>query len=53
MFIFILLITKCFQIFLSLTFKAGIGILAENYRQLSDLKQASLDKNPNATIEAV
>ena len=52
MFIFILLITKPFQIFLSLTFKAGIGLVVENYWQLSALTLASLDENPNSATKA-
>lgn len=41
--IFISPITKCFKIFLGLTFQAGIELTVENYWQLPALKLASLD----------
>ena len=52
-FIFILLTTKHFHISLSLTFKAGIGLIIEIYWQLSALKLGSLNKNPNSATKAV
>lgn len=41
-FIFIVLITICFKILLSLTFKVGRELTAENYCRLSTLKVAGL-----------